>query len=299
MCRVMTPTLFSVSYAGLWGQARLDLPGFLRKAGELGYAAVELMGKRPHLSVVDTDDAALDAIRAAARESGVDIATIAGYTDFTAGRTAPEVPSVEIQVAYVDALARLGKALGARLVRVFTGYTTDPDAYAADWDKCVAAVRACADAAAEHGLLLGVQNHHDVAVGVEAYREFLDEVNHPYCRAMFDPWSVALQGGDLYAAAKALAPRMAQTTLADYVRLPRYEYVPGLVNYREMAAMVRAVPLGDGFIDFEAFFAGLKDGEFDGGVAYEMCSPLRGGGSMANLDATARKSLEVIEKLIA
>jgi hypothetical protein len=46
------------------------------------------------------------------------------------------------------------------------------------------------------------------------------------------------------------------------------------------------------------FFAGLKEGGFDGYVAYEMCSPLRGGGSEENLDATARKSLACIERLI-
>jgi hypothetical protein len=50
---MMIPTLFSVSYAGLWGQHRLDLLPFLQKAAQLGYRAVELMGKRPHLSVVD------------------------------------------------------------------------------------------------------------------------------------------------------------------------------------------------------------------------------------------------------
>ena len=67
--------------------------------------------------------------------------------------------------------------------------------------------------------------------------------------------------------------------------------------YRELDAMVRAVPLGDGFIDLEAFFTGLKEGGFDGYVAYEMCSPLRGGGDITNLDASAAKSLEVIRRL--
>ena len=37
---MITPTLFSVSYAGLWGQHRLDLPAFLARAAELGYPAV-------------------------------------------------------------------------------------------------------------------------------------------------------------------------------------------------------------------------------------------------------------------
>jgi len=143
-----------------------------------------------------------------------------------------------------------------------------------------------------------VQNHHDTAAACDAYAEFLSEVDHPNCRAMFDSWSPALHGDDLYECAKTMAPLMVQTTLADYVRLKRFRYMPGLVNYRELPEMVRAVPLGDGFIDLNAFFAGLHDGGFDGYVAYEMCSPLRGGGSMGNLDETAARSLRKIKELI-
>ncbi len=121
----MIPTLFSVSYAGLWGQHGLDLESFIRKAAALGYSAVELMGKRPHLSVLDTDDKTLASIRRSAGESGIEIATIAGYTDFTSGRKASEVPFVEMQIAYVRDLAAMAQKLGAKIIRVFTGYTTD------------------------------------------------------------------------------------------------------------------------------------------------------------------------------
>jgi sugar phosphate isomerase/epimerase len=295
----MVPTLFSVSYAGLWGQAQLDLHAFIRKAADLGYSAVELMGKRPHLSVVDSTQEGLASIRQTAEDVNVEIATIAGYTDFTAGKTAAEVPFVEMQVQYVAALARMAKALGAGIVRVFTGYTTDPGSYQADWQKCVAATRECAAAAQNHGVVLGVQNHHDVGVAYEAYGEFLSDVDHPNCKAMFDPWSIALHGEDLFACARQMAPLMVQTTLADYVRLRRFAYMPGLINYRELQEMVRAVPLGEGFIDQKAFMDGLREGGFSGYVAYEMCSPLRGGGSMANLDETARKSLATIKSLSA
>jgi sugar phosphate isomerase/epimerase len=202
-----------------------------------------------------------------------------------------------MQVAYVRRLARIGRILGAKIIRVFTGYMTDENSYKADWDKCVAAVRDCADAAGDEGLILGVQNHHDVAVGPQAYLEFLMDVARPNCKAMFDPWAPALQDKDLYIWGKTAAPHMVQTTLADYVRLRRYAYQPGLINYKEVPAMVRAVPLGDGIVDLEAFFRGLKEGGFDGYVAYEMCSPLRGGGTMENLDATAKKSLEVMKSI--
>lgn len=294
----MTPTLFSVSYAGLWGQHALDLEAFIRKAAALGYPAVELMGKRPHLSVLDATDEQVERIRQCSREAGVEIAAIAGYTDFTAGRTAGEVPFIEMQVFYVQFLAKVARDLGAKIVRAFTGYTTDEHNYGSDWTVCVKAVHECAAAAAEFGVVLGLQNHHDTAISPDAYVEFLNDVDHPNCKAMFDPWAPALQGDDLYACAKALAPRMVQTTLADYVRLKRWAYMPGLVNYRELPQMVRAVPLGEGFVDLDSFFSGLRDGGFDGYVAYEMCSPLRGGGSEENLDRTASESLKAIKGLI-
>jgi len=297
----MIPTLFSVSYAGTWGQHRLDVAGFLRKAAALGYAAVEIGGKRPHLAPLDfSSDESLAAVREAARAAGVEIATIAGYTDFTAGRHAAEVPFVEMQLAYVAALARMARALDAKIVRVFSGYSGEPADYQADWNKCVKALGEAAALVADFGVVLGLQNHHDVGVSVEGFEELLDDVGHPNLKAMFDPWSIALHGADLYRAALRLAPRMVQTTLADYVRINRYVYQPQLVNYQRLdPPAVRAVPLGDGFIDLPAFFAGLKEGGFTGYVAYEMCSPVRGGGSEANLDAAAEKSLLAIRRLIA
>lgn len=297
----MIPTLFSVSYAGYWGQHRLSLVDFIRKAAALGYSAVEISGKRPHLSPLDfVNEESLAEIAAVARQAGVEIATIAGYTDFTAGRTAAEVPFIEMQLAYVERLAQLAKSLGAKLVRVFSGYSREAGDYQTDWNKCVKALAEAAALAADHDVTLGLQNHHDVGLSVEAFEMLLDEVDHPNLRAMFDPWSVALIGGDLYRSARRLAPRMVQTTLADYVRIERYAYEPSLVNYRRLdPPAVRAVPLGDGFIDFAAFFAGLKEGGFDGYVAYEMCSPLRGGDSEANLDDAATRSLAKIREWTA
>ena len=55
----------------------------------------------------------------------------------------------------------------------------------------------------------------------------------------------------------------------------------------------------DGFLDLEGFFAGLREGGFDGYVAYEMCSPLRGGGGEENLDRAAGTSLEMIRRFTA
>jgi sugar phosphate isomerase/epimerase len=54
--------------------------------------------------------------------------------------------------------------------------------------------------------------------------------------------------------------------------------------------------MGEGDLDSLTFLRGLKAGGYEGPVAYEMCSPLRGGGSRANLDRCARQFLSWFER---
>jgi sugar phosphate isomerase/epimerase len=288
----MDLSLFSVSYAGLWGQHRLDLDAFIGKAAELGYRSVMLMGKRPHLAPADTDDLALKAIRAKLDQHQVRCGAVAGYTDFSQQRAA-EVPFGEMQFDYVGSLARMASALDANIVRVFTAYEPPDVAPTAAWNLVVSSLRECADRAADFGVTLAVQNHHDVALDSNALLDLLADVDRPNVKIAFDAWSPALRGEALYETAKRMAPYTAITTNADYIRVPRYRYRSELVNYeRLLPDMVRAVPFGDGFIDYEAFFAGLAEGGFDDLANYEMCSPIRGGGSLENLDSYARGYLE-------
>jgi sugar phosphate isomerase/epimerase len=285
-------SLFSVSYAGLWGQHRLDLPAFIAKAAELGYASVMLMGKRPHLAPLDTDDSSIEGVRDCLIRAGVKCGALAGYTDFSQQQAA-EVPFAEMQFDYVRSLARLASALDASVVRVFTAYENPGTAPAAAWNLVVSSLQECADRAADFGITLAVQNHHDVAVDSDALLELLGDVDRPNVKLAFDAWSPALRGEDLFETARKMAPYTAITTNADYIRMPRYHYRSELVNYeRLLPDMVRAVPFGDGFINYRAFFAGLIEGGFDGLANYEMCSPIRGGGSPENLDGYARGYLQ-------
>jgi sugar phosphate isomerase/epimerase len=283
----MRPCLFSISYGGLWGQAALELPAFVARAAALGYRHVMLAGKRPHLSPVDYPPDRVGELKAVLDRHGVACPVVAAYTDF-AGMPAAEVPATELQIAYVEALCRIGRGLGASIVRVFTAYETEGQPLPTIWSRVVSALRECADRAAGYGFTVAIQNHHDVGVHSDALLELLGDIDRPNVKLGFDAWSPALRGEDPYAAARKMAPHSVITTNADYVRLPRFRYRPEVVNYERVEPdLVRAVPFGDGFIDYRAFFAGLKDGGFDGVATYEMCSPLRGGGSLENLDRCA------------
>jgi sugar phosphate isomerase/epimerase len=288
----MKLSLFSVSYAGYWGQTQLDLPAFISKAAGLGYDAVMLAGKRPHLSPLDADSPYVDSIRAALHQHKIACSVVAGYTDLSPAAAA-EVPFLEMQIAYVESLAKLAAQLGASIVRVFTAYETEGHSIHSLWSSVVTALREMSDRAAAHNVILAVQNHHDLGVHSDVLLELLEDVGRSNCKLGCDAWSPALRGEALFECARKLAPQTVITTNADYVRLPRYRYHPDLVNYqREQPDMVRAVKFGDGFIDYEAFFRGLREGGFDGIANYEMCSPIRGGGSIENLDAYASHYVE-------
>jgi sugar phosphate isomerase/epimerase len=289
----MRTALHSVSYAGVWpGQARLSLDDFLERAARLGYDAVMLMAKRPHLSVLDYDAEARRKLPKRLGALGLRVACLAGYTDFCLGHDRPDIPVREMQIHYVRELCRLAQDLDCPLVRVFTGFEYAGPSFDQQWVWCVRALQECARFAAGLGVTVGVQNHHDVAGHWESLLDLLAEVGEPNCKAIFDAWAPALQGTDLVAAARALAPHTVHTTAADYVRRPRFRYQPPLVNYTRETDVVRAVPMGEGFIDYRGFFRALREAGYSGYVAYEMCSPLRGGGGEDNLDRCARRFLE-------
>ena len=288
----MELSLFSVSYAGYWGQDSLDAVGFVEKAAQLGYSTIMLAGKRPHGSPLDMDDESIGHLREVLERTGVRCGVMAGYTDF-GGQVAAEVPFLEMQIRYVQELCRIGQQLGAPVCRVFTAYEVDGVSPHATWAQSVRCLQECCDRAADYGITIAIQNHHDIAVDSDALLEFLHDVDRPNCRLGADAWSPALRGEELYEAARKLAPHAAITTSADYVRLPRFRYRPELISYESAPAdLVRAVPFGTGFIDYEAFFRGLREGGFDGIATFEMCSPVRGGGAIENLDRFAETYVE-------
>lgn len=288
--------LHSVSYSGSWGQHFLTVEEFVDKAAALGFDGVMLAAKRPHFSVLDWTAVRRRELRQRIESRGLSSVCIAGYTNFTADLEHGDIPHREIQIRHVVDLAEMARDLGGELVRVFTGYENPAAPPQAQWRIVADALRECARRAADLGVTIGVQNHHDLACGFESLDDLLAEVGEPNCRAMFDAWAPALHGADIVEAARRLAPRTVHTTVANYQLRPRYRYAAALVNYEKLTPSVQAVPMDEGFIDYTAFLSALEAGGFSGTVAYEMCSPLRGGGAIDNLDAYARKFLEFLRE---
>jgi sugar phosphate isomerase/epimerase len=292
--------LHSVSYLGIWrGQTPLSVDEFLVKAKELGYEGVMLVAKRPHVSPHDYDKAARARLKAKIDSLGLTLVGLAGYTDFTAGIDKPGIPNAEIQATWVGEIAELAKDLGTNMVRIFTGYERPDVPYDKQYAEVVAGLKMAGKLAAEHGVTLAVQNHHDIALHHDAMYWLLKEVNMPNVLAGWDAWSPVLEGLTLEQQRESILkmkPFIINTIVADYVTHPRFKYVNNLTNYQAEQPVMRAVPVGQGIIDYKNWMNTMKEIGYQGWVVYEMCEVLDGGGSIENLDKTAKIFLEYMKQ---
>lgn len=292
--------LHSVSYMGVWSdQSVLSVDEFLVKAKELGFDGVMLAAKRPHVSLIDYDESARKKLKERIKELGLELVCLAGYNDFTAGVDRPGVPNVEIQAVYIGELAKLARDLGTNMVRIYTGFERSYVPYDRQYTMVVEGLKMAGRIAARYGVTLAVQNHHDIGIHHTAMKWLLDEVNLPNVKAAFDCWSPTLQGltpEEIKEAVRLMKPYIVHTTTADYIELPRYKYDPDHTNYIRFESQMRAVPMGEGFLDYKTFINALKEIGYQGYIAYEMCEVLEGGGSVENLDKSAKAFLEFVKQ---
>ncbi len=292
--------LHSIGYAGLWrGQALLTVDEFLVKAKELGYDGVMIMAKRPHLSPLDYDKAARARLKKRIEDLGLTLVGLAGYSDFTAGIDKPGIPHTEIQAAYIGQVAELAADLGTKMLRIFTGYERPGIPYDKQYATVVEGITLAAKEAQKFGVTLVVQNHHDIAIHHDAMHWMLKEINLPNVMAGWDAWSPTLEGlskEEIRESILTMKPYLVNTIAADYVVQPRYHYDNTLTNYIADKPVMRATAVGEGIIDYKLFINTLKEIGYQGYLVYEMCEILKGGGSIANLDATAKKFLEYVKQ---
>jgi sugar phosphate isomerase/epimerase len=292
--------LHSVSYSGLWrGQAFLTVDEFIVKASKLGFDGVELGTKRPHASLLDYNDEARKKLRSKFEELGLDLVCLAGYNDFTAGIDKVGVPNVEIQAVYIGELARLARDLGTNMVRIYTGYERPDHPYDKQYAMVVEGIQMAGKIAAGYGVTLILQNHHDIALHHVAMKWLLDEVNLPNVKAAFDAWSPTVEGlssEEIKEAIHLMSPYLVHTTTADYEKHPRFKYEFLQTYYIPLLPQNRMVMMGEGYIDYKTFINTLKEIGYQGYITYEMCEVLKGGGSIENLDKSARAFLDYVKQ---
>lgn len=171
---------------------------------ELGMTGAELrmvFGK----NIVDLTDEELDRAIAIVRGAGLEILSIASPL---LKCVLPDSPDVDARFQQDMFAAKhtfadqprltarafeIARRTGARIIRVFSYWrTVDPDVC---FDRVVAALRALADQAAGHGVIIGLENEHacNIATGAETAR-VLAALEHPNLKVVWDPANAVVSG---------------------------------------------------------------------------------------------------------
>ena len=308
--------LYSITYLGVWYRGpALTLEHVIDRAHRYGYAGIEIDGKRPHGNPLDLPAERCRELRLRASDTGVPIYAVAANNDFSS----PIPEHRESQLAYVRELIRMTSDLGASVLRMFCawpGVTLGPnggqydvarrvwrvaqddagEAYA--WDRCREGLIEAARWAADHGVILALQNHPPVIADHRDMLRMIAEVGTPSLKACFDAPLAHMQGLSAKAmreAAGEVGPLQVLSHFGgEYERGPDGR-VAGVVWNRDGSRTPEHF--------YAEFLRGMADIGYEGYVGYELCHPLpQVDGVTAGLDfadLNAQLAAEYLGALIA
>ncbi|MBZ5619188.1 MAG: sugar phosphate isomerase/epimerase [Acidobacteriia bacterium] len=243
-----------------------DIEIATRSMSEIGMTGAELrmvFGK----NIVGLTDEELDRAMGIVRDHGLEIVSIASPLLKCALPDAPEVDArfqkdmFAATQTYADqpGLAarafEIAKRTGARIIRVFSYWrTVRPEECL---DRIVEALGSLAHQAAQHDLIVALENEHacNIATGAETAR-VLAAVDHPNLKIVWDPANALVSG---------------ETPFPDgYRRLPpgRIAHVHAKDCQRQDGKLVWG-PLGEGLIDWTGQVDALAQDGYAGWISLE------------------------------
>jgi sugar phosphate isomerase/epimerase len=305
--------LLTVSYAGLFYDGPpLDLESQIRKARELGFDGLSIETKRPVASPLDLSPADRRRIKATAAGEGISLCAVESLSNFAS----PLMEERENNLAMMRLVLDLAADLEIGLVKVFAawpGVVNDEDEtafyapyerqpyyaklYPPDlrrWRRAVAGLREAADAAAERGITLALQNHAPVIrAGYEDVLAMMREIDRPNVGLCLDVPLFKERQSDAYV-------RAAVRACGEHILLTHY----GAWNFSETATgdiVQEPAPSFGADINYAVYLAELQRIGYRGYVVSEYCLPCvtnhRVGG-IEDIDRATRQGLSYIRPLI-
>jgi len=198
------------------------------------------------------DDQSLFRFKKYAFENAVTVSGTGVKNNFSVAT--PELLQKEVQLVknWIPVTAKMG----GDVLRVFSGRRLpESQNRKACFDRMVAAFQDCANVAADHGVVLGLQHHHDFLETAGQTIELLDAVDSPWLRVVLDTGSLRTE--NVYNEIEKLLPYSATWQLkkdvwiegeAVPVDLPRIKAVIDKVGYRGFVPF----ELTGSFTDLEA-----------------------------------------------
>ena len=279
----MKISLYTITLSGgYYGGPAVELLEIFPKARAWGYDGVEVEAKRPHGNPMDLGSAARKDIRRAAADNGLEISCVAAYNDYSS----PIDEHRQNELLMTREQIRLAADLGAPVVRVFAAWsgvtrrdgriTYDVARYNLDhrypgttrlerWCYVRDCLAEAAGMAADHGVVLALQNHAPIIENYRDMLDFIDEVGSPALKACLDPPLMTCHTEAHY-----------RQALTETAGLMVHSHFGGrFVRTPEGRAERLAHPLHPPRDDWPTFLRLAREiVGYDGHLGYELCSPV-------------------------
>jgi sugar phosphate isomerase/epimerase len=243
-----------------YGYRYLSLEGALRRIAANGFAAVELVGTRPHFLPEDFPGDELARVRELLGELGLRVVAIA---PFSAGShwhySAANARTRASTVAHVVSCIDVARALGCPVVQSITGAPVIQDVpRRTAWAWARDGLRAVAEHADANGVRVGLEGEGNTLVRTSGDTlEMLADVDHPGLGALFDIGHAnMLSEDDPVAAASALAPHLVHCHAHDN---------DGLRDTHDA--------IGSGTLDWPQLVRTLVHSGYEGAITIEVGAP--------------------------
>ena len=253
--------------------AERSLDEALKVAADVGYDAVELMGREPHLDVDTTADQAAE-LRKRADDLGIGVAAIATYTGHYAGK---DDEACEAELTKLERFCELASVLSVDYVRQFVGGPSPWEADQSHYERTAEWLDRAADVAASYDVELGVEIHGDSIVeGAGDAVRLLDRVDRENVSVIHD-------AGNMFICDEAYGP----TSVAElgdrlghvHVKDVRRELPPADADGTFEMETRRGVEtfsfarMGEGDVDHWRLLRALAESGYDGYVTDECHVP--------------------------
>lgn len=188
------------------------------------------------------DDQTIYQFKRYAFENGVTVSGTGVKNDFTIADKQRLGEEVEMVKNWIVATAKMG----ADVLRVFSGRpVADLERRKRTFDSMVEAFKQCTALAADHGVILGLQHHHDFLKTADQTIDVVNAVDDPWFKVVLDVGS--LRDQNVYTEIEKLVPLAATWQVKEQVWIDGQQ-VP--IDLRRVKAIIESVGYR-GFLPFE------------------------------------------------
>jgi len=283
--------LYTITYSGLYYSGpHVPIEGLMPKIKAYGYDGIEIESKRPYGFPPDWNKEKRKKIVQLASSEGIEIAAIAGYTNFQS----PIMEEAENELLRLWHEIELASDLGAPIVRVMPAWkgvtlkdglatydfsrhtwkypgTTDLET----WQRCRNCLKEGAKRAEEIGVTLALQTHGPVVrtPGYEDTLQMVKEVGSEHLKMCLDPagwWKgnaeyirQAVRDCREYIVHSHFGDNFQEKPTGEVIMISQLWYSGGSPSPREQP-----------IYDYKTFIHELKKIGYNGYMSYEVCSPV-------------------------